>query len=260
MEEPLRLSDLFPRRTRTYLFLGAVGVAAVSALAALHVLSRLYWAQWTTDGTVAAFDLDAEGNLAAWFSFSLLFLAGQVALVLRHLAGTSLLPAARVGSETSRRRHVRSALLYTALVCFLMSLDEGASLHEGFKEMIARIFGTPLYGDGSIYWIVPYFLLLAVMGLRLLRLMGASAAGYMLLATGGLWALAIANQLELFFKSAQAGILMEECCEMLGYCSLLGSLGLLGRDWVLASESREPKRPARFSISARLSEKLTADC
>ena len=235
MDEPLRLSNLIPRQPRTYVFLGALSVACVAGLVALHVLSRLFLASLTTDSKVAALDLDTEGNLASWFSFAVFFLAGQMALVLRHLAGTTILAV----PDKYYRRRVRSGLLFTAFMCFTMSLDEGASLHEGFKEMIARIIGTPLYGDGSIFWIVPYFFLLAVMGCKLLRLMGASPAGLMLLATGGLWALAIANQLELFFSNVQLGIIMEESCEMLGQACLLGSLCLLGRQWIEAGAKHQ---------------------
>ena len=41
-----------------------------------------------------------------------------------------------------------------AAACFmLMSLDETASLHEGFKEMMTLLTGSAIFGDGSIWWI-----------------------------------------------------------------------------------------------------------
>jgi len=240
MEEPLRLSDLIPRHRRTYQRIALVMGTCVAVLAALHVASRLFLSALTTDGKVAALDLDTEGNLASWFSFAVLFLAGQTALILRHLVGAPALST----QDALFRRRVRRDLLFTAFVCLLMSMDEGASLHEGFKEMIARIIGTPLYGDGSIYWIVPYFLLLATMGWKLIRLTGVSPAGLMLLATGGLWTLAIANQLELISANAQVGIVVEESCEMLGHASLLLALALLGRQWIEAADNQPRTRRA----------------
>ena len=48
-----------------------------------------------------------------------------------------------------------------------MSLDETASLHEGFKEMMTWLTGNRVFGDGSIWWVAAYFFTLGVIGTRL---------------------------------------------------------------------------------------------
>ncbi|MGH7194857.1 MAG: hypothetical protein ACREJM_15180, partial [Candidatus Saccharimonadales bacterium] len=67
MEHQLRLTDLVPRRRGALTLLFAAGLAMVAALEALHTCQARV-AHLTTDGHVAAFDLDGEGSLAVWFS------------------------------------------------------------------------------------------------------------------------------------------------------------------------------------------------
>ena len=49
-----------------------------------------------------------------------------------------------------------------------LSIDETASLHEGFKEMMVLVTGTRVFGDGSIWWVAAYGFLLGGVGTRLL--------------------------------------------------------------------------------------------
>lgn len=80
LDEQSRLTDLVPMGLSTYLFmlLAAAGVIAS--------LEALYWfmpqlASMTTDGRVAAFDLDGEGSLAVWFSSTMLLLSAAAAVL-----------------------------------------------------------------------------------------------------------------------------------------------------------------------------------
>lgn len=217
---------MIPRSNRTYLIWGIVGVACVLLFAALHLANHHSLRRFTTNDSVEAFDLDAEGNLATWFNSIVLFLCGQITLLLWYagrfperfprLAGPERMPA-------------RSGVMASAIVWFTMSADEGGSLHEGFKELMALLCGTRLFGDGSLYWIVPYFFALLAVGLFLLSHMGRSLASGLLLAAGGLWAFAALNQLELVFAEPYIGTLVEESCETLGSLCVLGSLSLFAR-------------------------------
>ncbi|NLZ02950.1 MAG: hypothetical protein GXY25_20710 [Pirellulaceae bacterium] len=223
------LAALLPCRRRTYVVLAAVGVAAILMFDVLYVLNFTYLSQLTTNQSVEAFDLDAEGSLGTWFNTVLLFLCGQVTLLLwRSLrtAGNSPTTPCQTGMPP------QTPLLLSAIVWFVMSADEGGSLHEGFKEMLVLVCGTRLYGDGSLYWIVPYFVVLAAAGTFLLSQMGRTAAGALLITAGILWGVAVLNQLELFLSNPRISILLEETCEMLGTLCLLGSLCLFARQTI----------------------------
>ena len=119
-----------------------------------------------------------------------------------------------------------------------MSLDEGASLHEAFKEMMARVTGTRILGDGSIYWAVPYFLLLSASGLFVLQAARrCPAAIASLLFAGTSYAIAIVAQFEFFLGNHPAiETWIEESCEMLGGIFILLALGLYARSVVLELE------------------------
>ena len=83
-------------------------------------------AAMTTDGRVAAFDLDGEGSLAAWYSSLLLTVASLCALLCYSLRRH------RLDDYKARYR----IWLAAAMCWFVMGVDEAGSLHEGFKELI----------------------------------------------------------------------------------------------------------------------------
>ena len=157
MDEQPRLTDLVPLRLPVWLLILAVGLAIVAGLEALYAwMPRL--AHLTTDGSVAAFDLDAEGSLAVWFS--------SMTLALAALAAVMVYSVRRFKTD-DYYGHYR-IWLWAAACWLLLSIDETASLHEGFKEMMACVTGTRLHGDGSIWWVIAYGFLLAAVGTRLL--------------------------------------------------------------------------------------------
>lgn len=216
------LTDLIPQRARIYSILLASGVAIIAALGLLYALS-LGWAEQfgTTDPPghrrIAAFDLDGEASLAAWLSTTLLFLSFQTSLLLWYLRKQT--PG---GPAWEPRLWVLAACMW-----LLMSVDEHGSLHEGFKELAARVFGTRIFGDGSIYWAAPYAVLLVGLGLPIVYGMrDCSWAAFAFLAAGASYATAVACQLEFLLPGGHPWeIIVEEWCEMLGDLLLLVSLG-----------------------------------
>src|SRR5436190_9124318 len=74
------LVDLVPRGNAFYVRLFAGGAAIVALLEVLYAVMPLL-ASRTTDGRVAAVDLDAEGSLAVWVLSFTLLVAAAVALV-----------------------------------------------------------------------------------------------------------------------------------------------------------------------------------
>ena len=240
MEQQLRLTDLVPRRRSrlAWLFLG--GVAIVAALEALHVCqTRL--AHLTTDGHVAAFDLDGEGSLAVWFSTATLELAALTALL----------------AWAIRRRtpggHGQRVLLVAAACWLVMSIDECASVHEAFKELMAHSTGRRLLGDGTLWWVMGYGLVLSVVGMRLLWEFRHSwdAAGW-LLATAAVYALAVVAELEWIIPNkGTASVMLEEGCEMVGNLCLLISMVCHARWAVRVAEAADAKRLQRARAAWR---------
>jgi hypothetical protein len=235
MDEQLRLIDLIPRRLTTFGLLLLAGLAAVAGLEALYAWgSTPALKQITTDGTIAAFDLDGEGSLAVWFSSVLLLLASFVAV---------LVYCVRRHKVDDYRGYYR-VWLWAALCWLVMSVDETSSLHEGFMGMMTHLTGTPVYRDGSIWWVVPYFFLLGAVGSRLLvdmRHCRLSSAA--LVSTAGCYALAVATQV--LGDGLGRAVMLEEGAEMLGNLFLLLAMGLHARYVILDAEgllpAREPK-------------------
>jgi hypothetical protein len=236
LEEMPRMIDLVPRHWVAFVLLLLGGVTIITGLEALYAWMP-QWAAVTTDGRIAAFDLDSEGSLGAWFSALVLLAAALVAL---------LVYSVRRYKTDDYHGHYR-IWLWAAMCWFLMATDESASLHEGFKELMALLTGTRLLGDGSIWWVVPYFFLLGAVGSRLLvdmRHCRPSSAA--LVATAVCYALAVAAQLELIFRDLGAReVMFEEGAEMVGNLLLLLAMALHARYVILDAEGLLPRRAAR---------------
>jgi len=232
MDEQPRMIDFIPRRLTTFALLFAAGVGIVIGLEMLYAwMPRL--APFTTDGSVEAFDLDGEGSLAVWFSSFTLTLASLLALVVFSI---------RRHKVDDYHGHYR-VWLWAAACWLLMSLDETASLHEGFKEMMTMVTGTRLLGDGSMWWVVVYFFLLGGVGTRLLVDMRQSRlSSVAFLGTAFCYALAVVAQLGWLLPTENArAIMMEEGAEMIGNLLLLAAMGLHARYVILDAEGLLPR-------------------
>ena len=233
MDRQPRLTDLVPIRLSGFVVLFAAGLLIVVILEALYAwMPRL--ASMTSDGRVATFDLDGEGSLAVWFSSMTLALAGLAAV---------LIFTVRRHKKDDYRGHYR-IWLWAAACCFLLSIDETASLHEGFKEMMVVVTGARLFGDGSIWWVSVYGLVLAAVGTRLLvdmRDCRLSTAAFVAAAT--CYAVAVVTQLGWVLPETGArGVMAEEGAEMVGNLLLLMALGLYARHVILDAEGLLPKQ------------------
>jgi len=233
MEEHPRLTDLVPRRLPIFALLLLAGLTVIAGLEVLYGwMPEL--AGMTTDGRVAAFDLDGEGSLAVWFSSLTLLLAALVAVLVYTIRRY----------KTDDYQGYYRIWLWAAMCWLLMSIDETASLHEGFKEMMAACTGTRLYGDGSVWWVVPYFFVLGAVGSRLLidmRPCRLSSAA--LITTAVCYAVAVAAQLGWILpESGARGVMLEEGAEMAGNLMLLLAMGLHARYVILDAEGLLPAR------------------
>ena len=107
--------------------------------------------------------------------------------------------------------------------------------------------GTRLLGDGSIWWVAPYFFLLGAVGSRLvvdMRECRLSTAAF--LAAGGCYVFAVVTQLGWVLpESGARGVMLEEGSEMVGNLLLLLAMGLHARYVILDAEGLLPRRKPR---------------
>ncbi len=216
----VRLADLIPRRGWVLALWWLAGVGVIALLEWLYAwMPRL--AHLTTDGRVAALDLDGEGSLAVWYSSTLLLLAAGLSwfiyTVRRH----------RLDDYRARYRF----WLLGCGVWLLMSIDETGSLHEGFKEMMSHLTGTRIAGDGSLWWVAAYLVVLVPLGGFLLRELSASPAALTALGMTALsYLVAVLAQLQwLWPQSGARGVMLEEGAEMTGHLFLVLALVLYAR-------------------------------
>lgn len=254
-EDQTRIIDLVPESWV------AISLLFVAGLLVIGGLEYLY--QWmpkiahaTTDGRIASFDLDGEGSLGACFSSFQLLLAATLSLVIFHMRKQRL-----------DDYHGRYRIWVWAAGCWaVMALDESGSLHEGFKELMVYLTGYRIYGDGSVWWVAAYGLVLGVVGLRVfIDMLEYPVSAVTLTLAGIVMVVAVVAQLDLIMPETGAkGVMVEEGLEMLGNQLLLLALAMharfLVRDikglnpvWDEEEETDSEDKPRRRSRSSRTS-------
>jgi hypothetical protein len=240
-EEQPRITDLIPKRNATFLLLFLAGLTVVAALEALYT-----WmpdlARFASDGRVGAFDLTAEGSLGTWFSSILLEWSAVVALLVY-----SVRRKAATGQGDPR------IWLWAAACWFTMSIDEAAGLHEGFKEMMTLVTGRRLLGDGSLWWVMPYFAVLGTLGCRLLlEIRRCWSSTFAMFAVAGWYVTATGAHMDWLLPGGGARQqMLEEGSEMMGDLVLLLAMGLHARYVILEAQGLVPvRRPKTTSTPA----------
>ncbi len=225
LEQQLRLFDLIPRRMVSVVFLLLVASAMLAGLEASYA--------WMLDrvahggSRVAALDLAAKGSLGCWFSSLLLVAASAAALLVysvrRH----------RTDDYQGRYRIWLSA----AAVCFLLATDQAASLREAFRDLMIVLTGTPLTGDGALWWAIFYALVFGAVGSRLLIDMRPSLPSMgLLLAAAIAHTLAVVGRLGGIPLDDSHRVMYLTGAEMLGNLSLLAAMIVYGRNVILDAE------------------------
>ena len=241
MENQPRITDFIPRSAIALMVLLLLNLAVIAGLEWLYYMMP-HWAAQTTDGRVAAFDLDSEGSLGAWYSSTILAVAAAFAFLVYSLRRH------RIDDYRGKYRTWCMAAL-----CFaLMSVDESASLHEGSKEMITIVTGQRQYGDGSAWWVAGYGVVLGWIGLRLLLDMrGCWSARIAFVLAGASFAVAVLAQLELVLPQRGAvGVMLEEGLEMLGNVLLWFTCLIYARFLVRDIEGLIPQRQRKQKSTA----------
>ncbi len=157
MAEQPRVTDLLPRRLPAYFLLLLLGVALIGGIAVLASWVPALPLFASPDGA-GAFDLARTGSLASWFSSVALLAAAVV---------SGLVYSVRRYRTNDYRGYYR-IWLWAATCWAALSLDATAGLRLDFQRAMTELTGTPLYADGSLWWVVPYLVLLSALGSRLL--------------------------------------------------------------------------------------------
>ena len=227
-----RLLDLVPRRWIALGGLLTAGTAAIVGLEAAYARMVQRVAAGATP--VAALQIDAKGSLACWFS-SLLLLAAAVAALLVY-------SVRRHRTDDYRGRY--RVWFWAAGCWFLMATDQAASLREGFCDLMTRLTGTPLLGDGALWWIAVYAFLWVAVGSRLVADMRPSRLSMAaLVAAATAQGLALADRLGWFFvETGPREVMFRAGSEMTGNLLLLAAMLAHARYVLLDAEGLLPHR------------------
>lgn len=222
-----RITDLVPRRYSILFILFVAGLAAIAGLEAAYYWLP-HWTHISSDGQIAALDLEGEGSLASWFSSTTLALAAVVAAIIFSLR--------RHRQDDYHGRY--RVWLWAAALWMTMSIDESASLHEGFKELASHFSGQRGYGDGSIWWIAGYGLIFATVGTRLFLEMRCCRLSSGALVLGVLcYVGAVATKIGIVPElHGTYAVMAKEGCEMAGNVLLLFSMVVHARYTVLDAQ------------------------
>lgn len=227
IDHQARVTDLVPQRYGILALLLAAGLAVVTGLEAAHLwlpeLSRR-----TGDSRLVALDLTSDAALGNWFSSTTLGLAAAVAVIIY-----------------SVRRHRKDdyhgryrVWLWSAALWTMMSIDEGASLHESLAEVASHFGGQRGLGGGPIWWIAAYGLLFAGVGTRLfLEMRSCRLSSGSLVAAVGCFITAVIVKLGVVpALGGTYAVMVEEGCEMLGDVLLLFSMAIHARYTILDAQ------------------------
>jgi hypothetical protein len=241
LERQWQLLDLVPRRLLVLTLLLLAGTAVIAGLETAYAWAAERAAAGAT--VAAALDIGAKGSLAGWFS-SLLLLAASVGALLVYTIRRH-----RTDDYQGRYRVWR----WAAGCWFLMATDQAASLREGFRDVMIGWTGTPLFRDGTLWWVVVYVLVFGAIGSRLLLDMRPSRLSIAALATATVaYGLALASYLGWSLIGTAAGeVMFRTGSEMTGHLMLLAAMGLHARYVLLDAqgliEHPEPRKAEKPS-------------
>ncbi len=232
LDEQPRVTDLVPRRLPAYFLLLVLGLATVGGIEALSVWVSTLPLLAARD-RAGAFALAGTGSLAAWFSSVTLLAAAMVSVLVYSVRRY----------RTDDYRGYYRIWLWAATCWCVMSLDSTTGLRGEFKDAMTQLTGTALYGDGSLWWAVPYLVLLSALGSRLILDIWPSRLSTAALSTAGVClTLAVAVQLGWVVPEDGArGSMLASGAEMIGCWMLFLTTTLHARYVVLDADGLLPR-------------------
>jgi hypothetical protein len=167
---------LIPKRPWTLTVLVLSGLTVLAAVHFLY-LKVFLTASASQQAVLHALDVAAAGSLRGWCSSLFLLVAA---------AGSLMAYAIRRHRLDDYRGRYR-IWLWTILVCSAASIDAATGLHEALGQWLVDVTRTPLYGDGSIWWMLVFAVIFGGAIVRLgVEMRGSLMASFaMLLACTG---------------------------------------------------------------------------
>jgi hypothetical protein len=238
LEQQWQLLDLVPRRLLVATLLLLTCIVILAGLEAAYV-----WAMGRVaagSAVAVALDVGAKGSLACWFS-SLVLLAASISALLVYTVRRY-----RTDDYQGRYRVWR----WAAGCWFLLATDQAASLREAFRDAMVNCTGTPLFRDGTLWWVLVYVLVFAAVASRLMLDMRPSRLSLGALAVSTVaFGLAIACYLGWApLATAVGNVVFRTSSEMAGHLMLLAAMGLHARYVILDAQGLvlhpEPRKVA----------------
>jgi hypothetical protein len=241
MDEQMRLIDLVPRRLAILALWFAAALALIAGLEVLHNWQSKLIAT-IPDGQFAAFDLTRTGCLGGWFS----------SLILLAAAATAVLVYTIRRHRTDDYRGRYRIWLWAALCWFLAATDVAANLHESFKQIMIHLTKTQIWGDGTIWWIIPCFVIFGALGSRLvldMRPCRLSITTFLLSVAGYLFAASLELGLATIGDADQT-VMIKTGAAMFGHLTLLLSMALNARYVILDAQGLLPRRVRKMYVES----------
>jgi len=180
LEVETRITDLIPSRRRILFLWLVVGWSMIAAVIGLYI-ARNHAIKWLPEQAMASFRLQGRGTLAGWVGSLMLAASSLVCLVIYRIR--------RHRTDDYRGRY--RLWTWAALFCMMASFDVATAWHRLLHVGLMKLADTPLWRDGSIWWIGCFALVGLVMTIRLVLDMRRSWVGVLsLLLSVGCYAVA----------------------------------------------------------------------
>jgi hypothetical protein len=143
VENHPQITDFVPRRYATIAMLIALGAIFTAALAAMDYFAETIAASAGIRSTVA-FDLTADGSLAAWLAAVVLLVTSAACLI------TYSIRRHRIDDFRGRYR----VWFMAAIACLVMSANCVAGMHQVVADALRHLTGWTALRDGAAWWLL----------------------------------------------------------------------------------------------------------
>ncbi|MEM8679509.1 MAG: hypothetical protein AAGF97_09175, partial [Planctomycetota bacterium] len=152
-----RWVDLVPQRAVWICLSFTLGLASIGAIGFASVGRARYLSHLPASVT-SSLELTGHGTLAQWWSTLSLMVAAMLAVVIYSIR------CHRVDDYKGKYRQ----WVLTALLCVMASASLGAPVHQLVEGLAVHLTGYDFAGHPVLWWILPWGLVVGLMGLRAL--------------------------------------------------------------------------------------------
>ena len=159
MQHQADISELIPKGLGKYWLMFLAGASFIALLETAH----LYQPQIAdTLGVMAvpALDISRRDSVLNWFVSILLFTTSAVAYI-----------NYKLGRKYKDPLGITAAWFWMSLGLLYISLDTQVALRHTLGICLTQWSGTPLYGNGTVWWLIVYLFFFGVIGTRVFSAM-----------------------------------------------------------------------------------------